>query len=400
MKLNLKLKLLKVNKYFLSSKTLVSSGWFSFLDEKRVLSRKRRQTKGIIMPVQAVKAVIATAQLDQILYDKIMRKVEFTNSKIVNDYLDDFFILNLAKRLQPMFIPIDHTKFPEQIGKAVSLAKLNLTTVARCRMLYSTYPCEDLLDEDKRTCSAAGIYTCYSRLSPPPGYEYGTWPVYDQLGVQIAASRMYQADKHEPTLILEERDLPREKRAAWGAPRYRPRRKKRPSVRNQPRSKSNSLKRRNKLQVMKTLGAGSSVGTSLGAGKVHPGASAGMFNTLSLQDIRRMNAGPPSLRNQAANPHPITAVGVHVGYSPPVSLTNLRARPSSLDSYRMNPTLARSSSSASTSFHTAQGRESSRPISPVVPQPAASPKSGWHDMPPLEPPYAYSPKGYRPVPAR
>ena len=112
MKLNLKLRLLKVNKYFLSSKTLVSSCWFSFLDEKRVLSRKKRQTKGVIMPVQAVKAVIATAQLDQILNDKIMRKVEYTNSKIVNDYLDDFFILNLAKRLQPMFIPIDHTKFP------------------------------------------------------------------------------------------------------------------------------------------------------------------------------------------------------------------------------------------------------------------------------------------------
>ena len=41
----------------------------------------------------------------------------------------------------------------------------------------------------------------------------------DQLEVQIAASRMYQADKHEPTLILEERELPREKRAAWRAPR-------------------------------------------------------------------------------------------------------------------------------------------------------------------------------------
>ena len=151
---------------------------------------------------------------------------------------------------------------------------------------------------------------------------------------------------------------------------------------------------------MKTLGAGSSVGTSLGAGKVRPGAQARMFNTLSLQDIRRMNARPSSLRNRAATPNPITAAGVHVGYSPPVSLTNLHARPSSLDSYRMNPTLARSSSSASSSFHTAQGREASRPISPAVPQPASSPKSGWHDMPPLEPPYAYSPKGYRPVPAR
>ena len=232
------------------------------------------------MPVQAVKAVIATAQLDQLLYDKIMRKSEYTNSKIVNDYLDDFFVFSLAKRLQPMFIPTDHTKFPEQIGKAVALATLKLTTVARCRMLYSTYPCENLLDEDKRTCSAAGIYTCYSQSSPPPGYEYGTWPVYDQLEVQVAAARRYQADKHEPTLILEEREIPREKRAAWRAPRYRPRRKKRPSVRTRPRSKSSSPNRRAKLQVMKTLGSGSSVGTSLGAGKVRPGAKRGCSTRL------------------------------------------------------------------------------------------------------------------------
>ena len=145
MKLNLKLKLLKVNKISFLPKLLVFSCWFSLLDGKKVLSRKKRQTKGVIMPVQAVKAVIATAQLDQILYDKIMRKLEYTNSKIVNDYLDDFFILNLAKRLQPMFILTDHTKFPEQIGKAVSLATLKLTTVARCRMLYSTYPCETFI---------------------------------------------------------------------------------------------------------------------------------------------------------------------------------------------------------------------------------------------------------------
>ena len=120
-----------------------------------------------------------------------------------------------------------------------------------------------------------------------------------------------------------------------------------------------------------------------------------MFNTLSLQDMRRMSARPTP-RSRAASPSLSTATGVHIGYSPPVSLTNLRARPSSLDSYRMNPTLARSSSSASNSYHTAPGREVSlsRPISPAVPQPVSSPKSGWHDMPPLEPPYTYSPKGY------
>ena len=152
-----------------------------------------------------------------------------------------------------MFIPTDHSKFPEQTGKAVSLATLRLTTVALCRMLYSTYPCEHIMDEDKRTCSAAGIYTCYSKPSPPPGYEYGTWPVHDQLELQVAASRNYQADKHEPTLILEEKEIPREKRAAWRPPRYHPRRKKRPSKRQRPRSKTSSPNRKVNLQVMKTL---------------------------------------------------------------------------------------------------------------------------------------------------
>ena len=69
MKLNLKLKLLKVNKDFLSSKTLVFSLLVFILDGKKVLSRRKRQTKGFIMPVQAVKAVIATAHLDQQDYD-------------------------------------------------------------------------------------------------------------------------------------------------------------------------------------------------------------------------------------------------------------------------------------------------------------------------------------------
>ena len=153
---------------------------------------------------------------------------------------------------------------------------------------------------------------------------------------------------------------------------------------------------------MKTLGAGSSIGTSFGAGKVRPGAQTGMFNTLSLQDMRRMSAGRPALGSRAGSPSLSTATGVDIGYSPPVSLTNLRARASSLDSYRMNPSMAKSSSSVSSYFQTAPGREVSvsQPISPVVPQPASPPRSGWHDMPLLEPPYAFLPKGYRPVPTR
>ena len=133
--------LLKVNKILsFFQNFLVFSLLVFVLDEDKVLSRNKRETKGLIMPVQAVKAVMATVQLDQLLYDKIVRKSEYTRADIVNNYLEDFFVFSLARRLQMMFIPTDHSKFPEQIGKAVSLATLKLTTVARCRMLYSTYP--------------------------------------------------------------------------------------------------------------------------------------------------------------------------------------------------------------------------------------------------------------------
>ena len=48
------------------------------------------------------------------------------------------------------------------------------------------------------------------------------------------------------------------------------------------------------------LGAGSGVGAGLGAGKTRPGApSPGVFNTISLQDIRRMNAHRPVARGGA-----------------------------------------------------------------------------------------------------
>ena len=127
-----------------------------------------------------------------------------------------------------------------------------------------------------------------------------------------------------------------------------------------------------------------------------------MFNTLSLQDMRRMSASRPALCSSRPSPSLSTATGVHIRYSPPVSLTNIRARSSSFDSYRLNPSMSKSSSSTSGSYKSAPGREVSisQPISPAVPQPASPPRFGWHDMPPLEPPYAFSPKGYRPVPAR
>ena len=144
------------------------------------------------------------------------------------------------------------------------------------------------------------------------------------------------------------------------------------------------------------MGAGSSVGSSLGAGKVRPGAAGtNLFNRLGSQDIFRMSSSQSRLGSRRGSTGRLsTATGVHTGYDAPVALTNLRARSTSMDSYRMNPSMTRSSSSVSLP-ETSQTRSR-----PVVPQPGTAPQSGWRDMPPLEPPYAYHPRGARPVPAR
>ena len=76
----------------------------------------------------------------------------------------------------------------------------------------------------------------------------------------------------------------------------------------------------------------------------------------------------------------------------PVSLTSLPARPTSLDSYRMNPQLI--GSSASSSSRLSQVRDV------AVPQPMGQPKQGWFDMPPVNPSHAYALSGYRPIPGR
>ena len=179
------------------------------------------------MPEQALKALMATVHLDQLLYDRIIRKQEYPRAKIILDYMDDFFVLTLAQKLEHMFVPLDHLKFPEQIGRVVSLSTLQLNTAAKCRILYATYPCEYIRESDKLICSKMGIYTCHSKNSPPHGYEYGTWPVTEQLQAQIAARRSYQPNVYSPAMVLEERRVVRTKRAAMKPIRFRPRWKKR-----------------------------------------------------------------------------------------------------------------------------------------------------------------------------
>ena len=150
-------------------------------------------------------------------------------------------------------------------------------------------------------------------------------------------------------------------------------------------------------QVMRTLGAGSGIGAGLGAGKTRIGAtSPGLFNTLSLQDIRRMSTTTRARVGSVSGTHSFTSSsGLHAANPSPVALTNLRARPTSLDSYKMNAPVARSSSSVSGSSKVSTRGEV------AVPQPVATPHSGWHDMPPWNQSHYYIPSVKdRPIRAR
>ena len=144
------------------------------------------------------------------------------------------------------------------------------------------------------------------------------------------------------------------------------------------------------------LGAGTGVGAGLGASKVHTGAaSPGVFNSLSLQDIHRMNTPTRPRPGSASGTYSLTlGSGLQAVQAPLVALTNLQAKTTSLDSFRMNSQLDRSPSASSSGSLRIPTREA-----PAVPQPVPAPRSGWHPMPPLEPPNYYIPNyKQRPVP--
>ena len=78
-----------------------------------------------------------------------------------------------------MFVPLDDAKLPEQFGKVVITTMLRQMFLDRCRMLITTYPCEYITDQDKRSCMALNHSPCFSRENPPPGYGFGQWQLME-----------------------------------------------------------------------------------------------------------------------------------------------------------------------------------------------------------------------------
>ena len=218
----------------------------------------------------------------------------------------------------------------------------------------------------------------------------------------LSYQRSYTPGANEPSLIITEQQptLKRKKRSP-----LRRLSKKRPGKRGSSSSSRSSGSRSGSMRgggslsrnILMQLGAGSGVGAGLGARKTRPGAtSPGVFNALSLQDIRRMNAQTRPRVGSVSGTHSFTlGSGLHAANPPPVALTNLRARTTSLDSFRLNSQLERSPSVSSLS---GSSRVPTRGEL-AVPQPVAAPRSGWHPMPPLEPPSYFIPNyKQRPVP--
>ena len=369
------------------------------------------------MDSENVKAVIASVHLDQVLYDLVIRKSPYTRTQMVVGYLEDFFAFTMSQRLEMMFVPLDNTKLPEQLGKVIVTTMFQQTLVDRCRTIMTTYPCEYMTEADKNNCKRTRYTPCYSKDNPPAGYGFGQWEMLRSFEELLTYRRSYQPGGTEPSLIIEENPtvLNRKKRS----PMRRRGSKKRPGSRSSSSSSGGSrgspMKRPGSPShnLLMRLGAGSGVGAGLGAGKVRPGgANPGVFSSLSLRDIRRMNAQSRTGLGSVSGTHSFTSgSGLHAANPPPVSLTNIRARTGSLESIPTHRQLGGSPAlSLAGSSRTLTGGGLALP-QPVVPQPGSPPRSGWkplpqvepprtgwHPMPPLETPQYYIPK-YKQRPA-
>ena len=366
------------------------------------LPNHKRTKRELVMSSEGVKSVIASVHLDQVLYDLVIRKSEYPRTPIVYGFLDDFFVYIMAQWMDMMFMPIDDTKLPEQLGKVIVTAMLQQTLVDRCRTLITTYPCEFLTEEDKQSCTVTRYTPCYPRDNPPPGYVASTWDMIRRYEELLSFRRSYVPGGNEPSLIIKTpvSTLNRKKRSPLGK-RRRPgkRRGSSSSSSSSGRSRGGSLKRPGSpsCNLLMRLGAGSGVGAGLGAAKVRPGAAGpGVFSTLSLRDIRRMNAQTRTRAGSVSGTHSFTSgSGLHAANPPQVTLTNLRARTGSLESVRVNnPVGGSPTSSLAGSSRISTRGEVAVPQPLAVPQPGSPPRSGWQPLPQIEPPRT----GWHPMP--
>ena len=170
---------------------------------KDSLPNHKRTKRELVMSSEGVKSVIASVHLDQVLYDLVIRKSEYPRTPMVYGFLEDFFVYIMAQRMDMMFMPIDNTKLPEQLGKVIVTTMLQQTLVDRCRTLITTYPCEFLTEEDKQSCTVTRYTPCYPKDNPPVGYIASTWDMLRRYAELLSYRRAYVPGGNEPSLIIK-----------------------------------------------------------------------------------------------------------------------------------------------------------------------------------------------------
>ena len=176
------------------------------------------------MSSENVKSIMAGVHMDQVLYDLVVRKAEYTRSPLVISYLEDFFVYTMSQRLEMMFVSLDNKKLPEQIGKVIITSMLQQTLVDRCKTLLTTYPCEYIAEAGKINCRGTPFSPCFSKDNPPPGYGYAQWDMMRSFEEILSMKRAYSTEGNAPSLIIKEQPptLKRKKRS----PLRRPSRKR------------------------------------------------------------------------------------------------------------------------------------------------------------------------------
>ena len=311
-----------------------------------IRSRDRREIR---IAASDLKSLNSAIQLDQLLYDTIVRRSRYTSADIVTNILEDFFIYNLAMKLNVIFTPRNPALFPDTLGKFLTVTLINLEPMERCRLLFELYPCQHLTRQDLETCGRLGFTRCSPANDPPEGYDYGIWDILDQMKEKIINSHGYDEEDHEPYVILRTVDGPRrrkrslfKKRPTGMGTRPRPR----PIFNPRPRPNiattgtapinTNVLLQRNQ-HITGLLGAGT--GTAAGVRGAAAGGlpRPGLFNSMSSQDIRSMGTGaaaPAFTRTQSLTDLSKTSASkTNVRGAPPNSPSSVSGSQASMSSF-------------------------------------------------------------------
>ena len=129
--------------------------------------------------------------LDDLLFDLVVRKAPYLDHPDVEGLLPDLFMIDLASRLDGIFVPDDDSRRVETLGTFLIATLLKLDPQTKCNMITQLYPCERLSTQDLQDCARLGIPVCHSAENPPAGFHVGQWNVREQVVTQIGESRGY-----------------------------------------------------------------------------------------------------------------------------------------------------------------------------------------------------------------